>query len=487
MLTRTYISKMNTIIKDDTINTGINPVSELIYGSNVTRILCYFNHDHVKELVDNKVYPDIAKLKHILKIYNAGAIDFTKLHQKTTSSISDNPKIRASSFDLIFFLIPMEWDGGKGFDYAHTFFNQGYYGSKCSGGDLLQDSSKSLSYDGSNWFQARNGYLWDEEGVYFNSTLSKEYDKFSSNEGSHIIIGRQHFDIGNEDINLDITHIFNKFLTGELKNYGIGIAYSPLMEVTAHDYDNYVGFFTNKTNTFFEPYIETTYNDAILDDRENFILNRPNRLYLYANIGANLENLDEIPTCAINDKKYEVKQATKGVYYVDVMFNSDEYNPNTMYYDVWGNIKYNGRQLDDVELEFVTKFPEVYFNIGTKVSEHNRVVPSIYGIKQDENIKRGDVRKVCIIPRVEYSKNTAAVVDDMYYRLYIKDGEREIDCIPYQRANRGIRENYFLLDTDTLIPNKYYLDIKVKRNNEVIISHNTLTFNITQQLNNLFK
>ena len=58
-------------------------------------------------------------------------------------------------------------------------------------------------------------YNWDEEGVYSNETLSKEYDKFSSDCGSSIIIGRQHFDIGNENIKLDITDIFNKFITGE--------------------------------------------------------------------------------------------------------------------------------------------------------------------------------------------------------------------------------------------------------------------------------
>ena len=121
MLTRTYISKFNTIIKDSTLNTGINPVAELIYGKETTRLLTYFDHTKVKCMVDEKVYPDINKLRHYLKITNAGSLDFTQMHCGETSNISDNIKVRATSFDLIFFLIPQEWDNGKGFDYAKTF------------------------------------------------------------------------------------------------------------------------------------------------------------------------------------------------------------------------------------------------------------------------------------------------------------------------------------------------------------------------------
>ena len=300
MLTRTYIDKVNTIISGDTINTGLNPVSELVYGANVTRMLVHFDHCKVKKMVEDKVFPDISKLKHYLKITNAGSLDFTQVHCSEISSITDATKIRAASFDLIFFLIPKEWDCGKGFDYTQTFFNQGYYGKRCGG--QMQDSSRLLSYNASNWYQARNGYMWDEEGVYSNQTLSKEYDNFSSDSGSTIIIGRQHFDIGNENICLDITEVFNKFISGELTNYGIGIAYTPMLELTQGEVENYTGFLTHKTNTFFEPYIETIYNDSISDDRANFVLDKNNRLYLYCNIGGDTENLDEMPTCSVNGK-----------------------------------------------------------------------------------------------------------------------------------------------------------------------------------------
>ena len=51
MVTRTYIEKINTIISGDTINTGLNPVSELVYGANNTRMLVYFDHNKIKKML----------------------------------------------------------------------------------------------------------------------------------------------------------------------------------------------------------------------------------------------------------------------------------------------------------------------------------------------------------------------------------------------------------------------------------------------------
>ena len=484
MITRTYISKINTIIKDSELNTGLNPVSELCYGSSVTRMLVYFDHCRLKKLVDDKIFPDIKKMRHYLKITNAGSIDFTQIHCNEISNITDDIKIRACSFDLIFFLIPKFWDCGKGFDYTKTFFNQGYYGKECTG--TRMNTSRLLSNDGSNWYQSRNGYKWDEEGIYSNLTLSNEYDKFSSDEGSNIIIGRQHFDVGNENINLDITEIVNKFISGELENYGIGIAYTPMYELVGGKIENYTGFLTHKTNTFFEPYVETHYDDFISDDRAFFSLDKNNKLYLYCNIGGELDNLDELPTCKVDDKEYEVKQFSKGIYYIDINASRAIYSPNTMLYDVWDNIIYKGEKLESVELDFVLKGNSIFFNIGNSLEESVKLTPTIYGIKSEENIKRGDVRKVVVNPRVTYKKNISELVDNMEYRLYVKDGEREIDVIPYEKVNKTFLENYFLIDTEMLIPNRYYIDIKFKYNMEIIMNHDVLCFDIVDDLNNKY-
>jgi hypothetical protein len=484
MITRTYLSKFNTIIKDSTLNTGINPVAELMYGTNISRMLIYFDHNKLKRMVENKTFPDLAKFKHYLKITNAGSIDFTQIHHKETSSIDESVKIRATSFDLIFFLVPKEWDNGKGFDYSRTFFNQGYYGQECN--DVFSDSARLISTDASNWYQAKNGYYWDEDGIYSNDTLSKEYDNFSSGEGSKIIIGRQHFDIGNENINLDITDIVNRFITGDLTNYGIGIAYSPMLELTKSSVENYVGFLTPKTNTFFEPYLETIYCDYISDDRANFVLNKNNKLYLYSNIGGNPTNLDEIPKCHVNDIEYEVKQYSKGVYYIDINLSQNDFKANTMLFDVWSNIIYNGTKFDDVELDFTLKGSDKWFSFGSTIPHTPSFIPNVYGIKNDEHIKRGDIRKLNIDARVPYTNNQSELVDEVKFRLYVKDGTREIDVIPFMKVNKTFLENYVMIDTSILIPNQYYIDIKFNYNMENIIHHNVLSFNIVDDLNNKY-
>ena len=127
---RTYFDKCATIVKGSALNTGFNPVSELVYGRNMSRTLVYFSHEKIKKMVDEKVFPDINKFKHYLKITNAGSLDLSELHKVYGSQIDGAEKKRATSFDLIFFLIPKEWDNGKGFDYTKDYFNINFYDDK---------------------------------------------------------------------------------------------------------------------------------------------------------------------------------------------------------------------------------------------------------------------------------------------------------------------------------------------------------------------
>lgn len=479
MILKTYLDKVNTIISESELNTGLNPISELLYGAITTRTLIHFDISKIKNELNKNGVDDYSKVKHILKITNCGIIEKKELYKTEDSTWGNGIKLHASSFDLIFFLIPQEWDEGKGFDYTLSYFNQGHLNSPIN--DLNTDTTKLVVVDGCNWYQAKNGYEWKEKGIYDNLTLTKEYDKFGINE-SEIIIARQHFDKGNENINVDISETVNKFLKGDLPNFGIGIAYTPLTEILDSENENYVGFFTNHTNTFFEPYLETTFEDAIKDDRNNFILNKMNRLYLYCNIGGFYTNLDELPTCTINSSQMDVKQATEGVYYVELMLSSNEYQPNTMLYDVWSNIKYNGVLLDDVEMDFVTKSSNDFFKIGNGIENETKFIPLISGIKYDEKIMRGDKRKVIITSKNEYSRNKSTIVNDLEYRLYVKDGNREITVIDYEKVNQTFAENYFILDTTMLIPQRYYIDVKYHYGKEERYHNEIFCFEIVSDI-----
>ena len=160
MIERTYLDKCNTIIKGSNINTGISPVLSLNYGASTTRALIHFDHSKIKKLYECGVMPDMLKMKHTLKITNAGSLDFTQIHTKEQGLKASAIKKRATSFDVIFFLLPQLWDQGKGFDYVYTDFNRDFYDRKSR-----HIGNRLVSTDGSNWYQARNGYKWPENGV----------------------------------------------------------------------------------------------------------------------------------------------------------------------------------------------------------------------------------------------------------------------------------------------------------------------------------
>lgn len=474
--TKTYLSKSNTLVKDSYVNLSLDPIMEINYGLMTTRGIIYFDHNKVKKMVEDKIYPDITKFKHVLKMTNTASVNEHNINCSIIDSEHLNHKQRAISFDLIFFLIPNDWDNGRGFDYVK---------------DLYNTYNRGVSMEGSNWYNFRSFSEWEEEGVYTTKHLSKELDRFLSEQGnrSEIIIGFQHFDKGNEPLELDITETFNKFITGEIENHGIGIAFAPSYEYKSLPDSQYVGFFTQHTNSFFEPYVETTYDDNILDDRLNFCLDKVNRLYFYATVGGNSVNLDEFPSAEIDGKQYEVKQTTKGAYYIEVDFPSGEYEEDTMYYDVWKNIKYEGRVLPDVEMSFVVKPHTKHYAFGLpdENPQHTtKFKPSIYGLTHLEKIQRGDIRKVNIECLVPYTSNTLYPVDNIEYRLYTKDGLDQIDVIDYSRVERAYNVNYFLINTNDLIPSRYYIDIKIKYDMEEIYHRDIIEFDIVNDATEIY-
>lgn len=491
----TFLDKCNTIIDGSKANFGLNPIIELYYGNLHSRALIHFGHDELKQMVEDKTYPDMSKLRHVLKMKNASMIRTENLNRCCLDITRKDERIRAASYDIILFLIPEYWDNGKGFDYSQ---------------DIFPGFHRGYSEEGSNWYYRKSYCTWglynDESpcekrrgldnydinfklapGVYSIETMFKEMEKYcqqdssdDSSEEDCIIVGMQHFDYGNEDLCIDITETVNRFITGELENYGLGIAFGPTYEIAEEDTPQYSGFFSNSTKSFFQPYVETTYDDYIRDDRNNFHLDKENRLYFYASVGGDMVNLDNIPSCSVNGAEYEVKQATKGVYYIELYFDSSEYAENTMFYDTWSNIVYNGKHLKDVELYFTTKSGDGFYSFGLPSGgkEYFRVVPSLSGIDNKETINRGDVRKVNVDCRIPYTSDQSSYTGDIEYRLYVLQGTSEIDVIPYTKVEMAFLENYFLIDTRQLVTCRYYIDIKVKNNMEDIIHKEMLQFDI---------
>lgn len=458
IVTHTFLDKTNTIIEGEEINIGLNPVLELYYGSPVSRGLIHFDLTKLKNKVEDKTYPELDKLHHRLKMRNVAGLKNSYL----TKYNKYNDAERAKSFDLVFFEIDRDWDGGGGYDYRKDGFD-----------------AVNLIYSthGSNWFQCKDYEKWNDEGVF-----DRDYLLDPNNQ-----IAVQHFDVGNEDIDVDITEYVNACLNDEKDNFGLGIAFLHDLDEIETECINYVGFFTDHTHTFFRPYVETMYDDYINDDRTNFYLNKDNRLYFYANVGGKMVNLDELPTCTVSEAEMEVKQATKGVYYIELNMPSEKYDVETMYYDTWGNIKYNGKDLPDVELYFTTKAPDQYFTFGlpyeTKKTE--KIVPTISGINHKEQIEQGDVRKININCKIAYTTKQLYGVDGLEYRLYGKASDIECDIIEWTPVERGYNENFFLIDTKELTPGKYFIDVKVLKDMEEIYHNELCEFTIVDNKKDL--
>lgn len=475
IVTKTFFDKANTIIRDNPANTGLNPVLELNYGPMLSRGLIHFDHSKLKCLHADGVYPDLSKMKHILHMTNAASYNLNTMTECWPDSEYINDKQRATSFAIILFLIPEDWDCGYGFDYVM---------------DLFLSNRRALSTEGSNWYHKQSNMPWETPGVYSTEKLSKEVDLFTSKKGnlSDIIIAYEKFDYGNENICIDITDTVNKFITGELPNYGIGIAFSPFYEEQKGiEKTQYVGFYTQHTHGYFEPYVQTIYEDRIKDDRNHFVLDTDNELYFYANVKGNFVNLDHIPKCHVNGREYTVEHVTRGTYRIKINLSSDEYESDTMLYDVWSDISYNGKSINDVEMQFVTLPSEYSLSFGmlptSTENKHNQEYePSIYGIFDHERILKGDVRKVNVECRVAYTSDTIFDTDGIDYRLYVDSDGKQIDSIGWTEVERDTQGAYFMLDTESLIPFRYHIDMRVRKGGTVKIYPNLATFDIVNDI-----
>ena len=292
---------------------------------------------------------------------------------------------------------------------------------------------------------------------------------------------------------MDITDEVNSLITGGTTNYGYGIAFERDLELLIKNPSQYVGFFTRHTQTYYEPFLETVYNDPIRDDRKNFYKGKVNRLYFYTNIGGEPTNLDNNPSVTIKDEDGNVFsaitsaqtiQTTTGVYYAEVFVPVTE-DDCVLFTDTWGDINIGGISRSDVTLDFEVKSDDEYYNFGDSESLPIEYMVSLSGIKRDEKIKRGDKRKVFVNARLPYTINQSSVIDGLQYRLWIREGTTQVNVIDWEDVNRAFLKNYFVLDTSWLIPNEYYIDIKLT-SNELVKTYTTkLKFSVVNQVDNL--
>jgi hypothetical protein len=482
-INNSYFNKNNTLISKSFTNTGRNPVTELFYGttavsqypSGYSRFI--FNLDLsllLEKIADGTITTGCTNnMTHTLRMVNTTTFDIELLNTSTSQG-----RIRATSFDLVLFRIPyinnnqntpQIWDEGVGYDFADLIYEYSNF-------------DKNFSDRPSNWYQTTTIGVWTEEGIYDNKNTGVV------NYNNLTIVDTQHFEFGNENIAFDMTNEINSIINGTLRNVsGWGIAFKPQVENLSGLSNTYeVQFFTRHTQTFYEPFLETNYNDLIEDDRNLFSLGKSNKLYLYLYDNGNPINLDGNPLVDILDNVGNpipgltglvTCRRTKGVYEVVVPPLIGYKTPCT-FTDKWYNLTLNGFPLPVQYNSVVIQPLKNSIQIGTNSADPKLYGFDFYGIKQDEKIFNTDIRKVGVIIKQAYTTEKLLKHVDTYYRIYVKEGQTEVEVQDWTKINRTPNEYYFIFDTRDKIPNEYFIDIKVESSGEINTYKKQIKFQI---------
>ena len=67
---------------------------------------------------------------------------------------------------------------------------------------------------------------------------------------------------------------------------------------------------------------------------------------------------------------------------------------------------------------------------------------------------------------------------DASYRVYVREGQTEVEVQGWTKISRTPNEYYFIFDTRDKIPNEYYLDIKVINGGEINTYKQQIKFQI---------
>jgi hypothetical protein len=451
---RSYFKKNDTLISSNLTNNSQNPVTEISYGTfdkQVSRFIFDVSLDNLREKIVSGLINPNRIVKHVLHMTNTIAYAPQYIGRKSYS-LEIN---RASSFILDLFNVTEYWQEGSGYDFTYSDKQ-----------DLYVDHPLPiLPTEAANWSARTTGIGWTVEGAYIS--------------GVSQIIGSQSFDVGNENIEIDVTDYINQRLfgtgytgtTGYTGNsYGLGIKFPDYIEALEAEYREAVAFHAKHTNTFYEPFIETIIDDTITDDRNYFYQDKDNDLYLYVNIGnfpqdivVNKVDIYDYEDNLINTLSgSSIINVSKGVYKIILNISSELYPDAVLFKDKW-SITINGRDTEFIGEFYLISADKYYtFNLSNEIDFRNYYF-YYWGINEKENIRAGNVRKIKLTIKELYPNQNNFLPLEIEYRLYTTVGSKyEIDIIPFTLVNRTSNGYEFNLDTSWLIPQDYYLQLRLK-------------------------
>lgn len=455
---RSYFEKNNTIIRygstGSQINTAKNPNTEIFYGSGFSKFLFKLDLTDLQSKISDGSFVLTTGTTHTLRLTNTIFGDEDMLGVKRGTG-----RERAVSFELVLFKIPEYWDEGVGYDYEEAY----------------DYTSGNLTFDvrPSNWVMRTSLSGWTEEGVY---SVSGD------------TVSKMAFDNGDENIELDVTEYINGIIVSGNTDYGLGLAFDYPYQNVVSEIDQSVSFFTKYTQTFWEPHLETHFDDGIDDNRENFVIDIDRNLYLYVDYMGNRHDLDNLPTVTILDYAGQeipslsgmtTTKVRKGVYKVTFGMSGQLCDGKRFYYDKWCDLSIQGHSLDCITQKFIPKPISSHFDIGENQTDSSDYVIQFSGLKLNEKIKRGSTRKIVTTFR-SISQQKGVLLDEVYYRIYVKEGHTHVNVFDWTEMDRT-NENSFILDTSYMIPREYHIEIKARINSEDVFYRDEIKFEIISE------
>jgi hypothetical protein len=447
---RSYFSKNNTLISNNLSNNSQNPVTEISYGGldeRVSRFIFDIDLTDLRKKIQEGLIVPNNTMKHILHMTNTISYAPQYLGKKSYSETID----RATSFNLNVFNVDEDWDEGSGYDFIYDT-------------TLVPNSVPQAS----NWIERKTNTEWSNAGAYISGVTQ--------------IIAEQTFEKGSENINIDVTDYVNQLLFGTGytgttaftgNSYGLGIKFPDEYEDMMTEFTQAVAFHAKNTNTWYEPYIETSVVDTIVDDRNYFYLDKDNELYLYVNVGGFAQNIvvNKVDIFDYEDNLVDTLSGTsivnvsKGIYKINLNVDSQTYPDAVLFRDEW-DLTVNGRPSTySGEFYLISEKKYYTFDQSNQINFDNYFF-YFWGIGERENITAGNVRKIKLTIKELYPNQNNFLPLDIEYRLFTTVGKKyEIDVIPFTSVNRTSSGYEFNLDTSWLIPQDYYLQIRMKNGN----------------------
>ena len=171
---------------------------------------------------------------------------------------------------------------------------------------------------------------------------------------------------------------------------------------------------------------------------------------------------------------------TQGVYEVTIPPITGWTTP-CQFSDVWTNLIKDGQTLNNVENEFILLGQSSVYQIGTQSKDPILYGFDFSGIKQNEKILNTDVRKVMVTIKQAYTSQVVLNSIEAFYRIYVREGNTEVQVQDWTPINRTPNEYYFMFDTRDKIPNQYYVDIRVNTSGERDTYQKELMFQIVNK------